>query len=155
MGMVYKSYKKGEIAARMLGTALDLYFDRGDGFAIINVAAASEEVLAGLLKNNGNEKISGPVCTAREKTISALKEIHAVHDSKRSEKEIGTYLNFVRNKTKHHDVENDSDEIATCLELEVESIISRAIENYVLYFKVPTEKMLRYINRVSLHRDDP
>jgi len=148
MGMVYRSYNKGEIATRMLETALDLYFDAGDGFSIIHLAAAAEEVLAGLLRIKKNETISGSVRTAREKTISALKEIRAIHGPEKSEKEIGTFLNFVRNKSKHHDAESDSDEIAACLELEVESAMSRTIENYVLYFGVPTEKAERYMNHV-------
>jgi hypothetical protein len=126
-----------------------LYFDEGDGFSIIHLAAAAEEVLAGLLKSKKNESVNGPVRTAREKTISTLKEIHAIRGSERTERGIGTYLNFVRNKTKHHNAESDSDEIAACLELEVDSAISRAIENYVLYFGVPTENMVRYINHVS------
>jgi hypothetical protein len=155
MGMVYKNYKIGEIAARMLETSLHLYFDGGDGFAIIHLAANAEEVLAGFIqKNKTKENISETICTARDKAIAALKEIHAIHGQERSKDEIGIYLNFVRNKTKHRGAKSDSDEIAVCLELEVEFAISSAIENYVLYFKDPTEKMLRYINRVSLHRDD-
>jgi hypothetical protein len=151
MSKVYRTYKKSEIADKMLETALDLYFGNGDGFSIIHLAAAAEEVLAGLLKRGRNR--TGQVCTAREKSISALKQLHTIYGSERSEKEIGTSLNYVRNKTKHHDSESDLDQIDACLELEVESVISRAIENYLLYFEVPSEKILRYINHVaqSLH----
>ncbi len=149
MGMVYRTYRKDEIASSMLETALDLYFGKGDGFSIIHLAAAAEEVLAGLIQSKGNEFASGQICTAREKQISALKEIHKIHGTERSEKEIGTYLNLVRNKSKHHNAKSDSNEITACLELEVESVISRAIENYVLYCQVPTKMMLQYINRSS------
>ncbi|MGD0886273.1 MAG: hypothetical protein ABSA46_15625 [Thermodesulfovibrionales bacterium] len=55
------------------------------------MAAAAEEVLAGLLKSKRDENESGPVCTARGKTISSLKEIHAIHGSGRSGKEIGFF----------------------------------------------------------------
>ena len=146
--MVYQDYRKDEIAARMLDTALDLCSREGDGFSIIHLASAAEEVLAGFVKNTKNECNSSQVQTAREKTISALKEIHEIHGSKRTEKEIGTYLNFVRNKTKHHNTENDPIQISVCLELEVEGAIFRAIENYMLHFGNPTEKMVRYINHV-------
>src|SRR3990172_5547881 len=112
MSMVYRNYKKGEIADKMLETALDLFLNGADGFSIIHLAAAAEEVLAGLLKSKKTENISGPVDTARDKTVSALKELHAVHGSERSEKEIGTFLKFVRNKTKHHNPKINSDEIA-------------------------------------------
>ncbi len=147
--MVFQGYKKDEIASGMLETALDLYFNKADGFSIIHLAAASEEVLAGLLKSKKKESLLFQ--TAREKAISALKEIHKVRGNNRTEKEIGTFFNFVRNKTKHHDNENDSNEISICLDLEVDSALSRAIENYVLYFSDPTEKMLRYINSISLY----
>lgn len=150
MSIVYRSYKKREIAHRMLETALDLYFDQGDGFSIIHLAAAAEEVLAGLTKEDTkSESNSSSIQTAREKTISALKEIHAIQGTKRTEKEIGTHLNFVRNKTKHHDHKSDPVEVSACLELEVEGAIFRAIENYMLHFGNPTEKMVRYINHVS------
>jgi hypothetical protein len=144
--MVYQTYKKAEIAVGMLETALDLYFTDGDGFSIIHLAAASEEVLAGLLKSEANRSLQ----TSREKTISALKLIHEVHHSTRKEeKEIVRSLNFVRNKTKHHDAKNDSHEILACLELEVDLALWGAIENYILYFKAPSEKALRYVNHLS------
>jgi hypothetical protein len=146
--MVYRSYKKSEIANMLLETALDLYFSRGDGFSIIHLAAAAEEVLSGLL-NKKNENAIGPHYTTRERTISTLKEIHAIHDSERSRREISDFLNYVNNKTKHHNAVSDSDEITACLELEIDSVLSRAIENYFLYFETLTEKMLRYINHMS------
>ncbi|MBU6392600.1 MAG: hypothetical protein KGJ87_11395 [Planctomycetota bacterium] len=146
MVKVYRNYRKDEIAARMLDTALDLFFKDGDGFSIIHLAAAAEEVLAGLIKHKATKAYSSPVQTAREKTISALKEIHAIHGTNRTEKEIGTYLNSVRNKTKHHDPESDPVEFSACLELEVEGAVFHAIENYILCFGNPTDKIIRYIN---------
>ena len=150
MNMVYRSYKKSEIATRMLETALDLYFDDRDGFSMLHLAAAAEAVLAGLIKSNKNKINNSSIKTAREKTISVLEEIHSKHGTKRTEKEIGTYLNFVINKTKHHNAESDSFEISACLDLEVEGAILRAIENYWLLFGDPTEKMVQYINHISL-----
>ncbi len=147
MAMVYRKYRKDEIAARMLDTALDLLFKGGDGFSIIHLAAAAEEVLAGLINHKNNESDSRPVQTAREKTISVLKEIHAIHGTNRTEEEIGHYLNSVKNKIKHPGHKSDPVVFSACLELEVEGAIFRAIENYILYFGNPTDKMIQYINQ--------
>lgn len=152
MAIVHRSYKKDEIAARMLETALDLFFKGGDEFSIIHLAAAAEEVLAGFIKSKKNESDDNLVQTARQKSISALKEIHSIHGTDRTEKQIGGYLNSVRNNTKHHDTNSDPIEISACLELEVDSAIFRAIENYILRFGNPTEKIIRYINHVSQYR---
>ena len=50
MGSVYKEYGKDEIAAGLLETALELYFSGRDGFSVIHLAAASEEVLSEMIK---------------------------------------------------------------------------------------------------------
>lgn len=152
MTKVYCNYKKDEIAARMLDTALNLHFEGGDGFSIIHLSAAAEEVLAGLIVNKTNGGDVATVQTAREKTIAALKEMHRAHGTERSEKQIGTYLNFVRNQTKHHNTKSDPTNINVCLELEVEMAINRAIESYTLYFGNPTEKMVRYYTSISYNQ---
>lgn len=151
--MVYRSYKKAEIATRMLETAIDLRFECGDGFSIIHLAAAAEEVLDGLIKTKENENDSSHVRTAREKSISTLKEIHAIHGAERTDKQIGSYLNSVRNNTKHHNANIDPIQICACLELEVEGAIFRAIENYILYFGNPTEQIVQYINHCPPYRE--
>ena len=153
ISMIYEKYRKDDIAARMLETALDLWLKSGDEFSIIHLAAAAEEVLAGLLKCRRSEDESSAIRTAREKYILVLKEIHEKHGNCRTEKEIGDYLNVVRNSTKHHTPQRDSLEISTCLELEVNGAISRAIENYVQYFGFPTDKIVQYINQ-NLQRQE-
>jgi hypothetical protein len=147
--MVIKNYRKDEIAARMLDTALDLYFKGGDGFSIIHLAAAAEEVLAGLIKGKKNESNSNQVVqTAWDKTISALEEIHAIHGTKRTKRQIIRFLNFTRNNTKHHTPKSDPIELSVCLELEVKESIYRAIENYMQHFGDMTEKVERYVTHV-------
>jgi hypothetical protein len=44
-----KAYAKGDVAARLLETALKLYFNGGDGFAVIHLAANSEELSSGII----------------------------------------------------------------------------------------------------------
>jgi hypothetical protein len=157
MGYVYKEYRKDEIAAGLLETAFELYFSGRDGFSVIHLAAASEEVLSGMIKgkrepNNAAHQFEK---TAREQAISALGAIHAAQGTKRTEKEIGAYLNEVRNQTKHHDPQSDPDVIALALGLEVESILLRAIENYVRYFGNPSPSMVRFINQFGQRHDRP
>jgi len=151
MGYVYKNYRKDEIAAGLLETALELYFNGRDGFSVIHLAAASEEVLAGMIraKRDPNNATQPSQQTAREQEISFLKSLHAVHGTKRTEKEIGTYLNEVRNQTKHHDPKSDPDVIALALGLEVESVLWRGIENYVRYFGNPSQAMMRFLNEFA------
>lgn len=160
MGYVYKNYRKDEIAAGLLETALELYFSGRDGFSVVHLAAASEEVLSGLIrrKRAPNNAVHPSEQTAREQAISALKEIHSARGETRTEKEIGTYLNYVRNQTKHHDDKSDPDEITLSLGLEIESILWRAIENYVRYFGSPSQSMMQFINELSapvLQRNRP
>jgi hypothetical protein len=154
MGHVYKEYRKDEIAAGLLETALELYFRRSDGFSVIHLAAASEEVLSGMIKGkrSPSKAVQPSEQTAREQSISALKAIHDIRGNKREEKEIGDYLNAVRNQTKHHDPQRDPDVLALALTIEVESILLRAIENYARYFGIPSLSMLRFINQLAKPR---
>jgi hypothetical protein len=147
MTAMFRKYKKKEIATRILETAIDLFFSSGDGFSIIHLAAASEEIVAGLLA--GEAAAGGGISSARERAISALEAIHAVHGSTRTKKQIGSCLNFVRNQTKHHSPECDPTEIAVCLDLEVERALLQAIENHIQLFGTTTEKITRYINQFS------
>jgi hypothetical protein len=148
MAYVYRNYKKDEIAARMLDTALDLYFEGGDGFSIIHLSAAAEEVLAGLIENTTRSEDGTSCHTARKKSIATLEEIHRILGTDRTEKQIGTCLNLVKNKIKHHDSVHEHIEFPACVELEVEMSINRAVENYSIYFGNPTEKMVRCINSI-------
>jgi hypothetical protein len=150
MGHVYKEYRKDEIAGGLLETALELYFSGRDGFSVIHLAAASEEVLSGMIKGKrGPNNVAQPSeQTAREQEISALKAIHVALGTERTEKEIGTYLNYVKNQTKHHDPKKDPDLIALALGTEVESVLLRAIENFVHYFGNPSPSMVRFLNQL-------
>jgi hypothetical protein len=98
VGYVYKNYRKDEIAAGLLETALELYFNERDGFSVIHLAAASEEVLAGMIKGKRapNMSPSESERTAREQDILVLKAIHVEHGTEREEKKIGTYLVSIR-----------------------------------------------------------
>jgi hypothetical protein len=154
VGFVYKNYRKDEIAAGLLETALELYFNGRDGFSVIHLAAASEEVLSGMIKGKRDPKNAAHPSeqTAREQTICCLGAIHAAHGTKRTEKQIGTYLNEVRNQTKHHDPKRDSEMISLSLGLEVESVLWRAIENYVRYFGNPSQSMMRFLKEETEKR---
>jgi hypothetical protein len=139
-----KPYAKGEIAARLLETALNLYFNGGDSFAVINLAAASEELLSGMIQR---QRESGAVLTAREKSIATLGEIFKIHGKPKTEKEIHAYIYRVRNKTKHYDYKTDEDVIHVILEYEVEMALFRAMDNFLYYVKAPTESMMRLVNK--------
>jgi transposase-like protein len=154
MAYVYKNYRKDEIAAGLLETALELYFNGRDGFSVIHLAAASEEVLSGMIKGkrDPNKTVHPSEQTAREQTVSALAAIHVVHGTTRTEKEIGAYLNYVRNQTKHHNPKSDPDLIALALGLEVESVLYRAVENYVRYFGIPSQSIMRFLKEENKRR---
>lgn len=141
-------YNKADIAASMLDTAIVLYFSGGDGFSIVQLAAASEEVLAGLLA--GKFASGAEVLSARKKSLSVLERIHELRGSIRTGKKIGTNLNFVRNQTKHHSHGDDQAEIFACLDLEVKSVLCRAIDNYIQLFGMPTENITSYINGITI-----
>ena len=157
MSHVVKNYKKDKIAAELLETALELYSKKQNGFAVIHLAAACEEVLSGMIKGKREPGKFPPLSnqTAREKSIAGLMAIHHQHGTERSEKEIGGYLNWVRNQTKHHNPNSDPDELALCIDLEVESVLYRAIENYVLHFGSPTESMVRFMNDEYMKSSNP
>ena len=146
MGYVYKSYRKDGIAARLLDTALQLHSNGGHGFSILLLARSAEAVLGGMIKGKRSGTAATNVAerTAREETIDVLRAIHAVHGTQRTEKEIGDFLNCVLNSIKHHDASTDAEEINLCLEMEVETALSLAIENYTRYFGDATESMLRF-----------
>jgi len=119
------------------------------------LAAASEEVLSGMIKGKRDPNIAAHPSeqTAREQAISVLGAIHVAHGTKRTEKEIGTYLNKICNKTKHHDPKSDPEVIDLSLGIEVEGVLMRAIENYVHYFGTPSQSITRYINEVVIGRN--
>lgn len=156
MGSVFKEYRKDEIAAGLLETALELYFRERDGFSVVHLAAASEEVLSGMIKGkrDPNNVAQPSEQTAREKEIPALKAIltertkHVAPGTERTEKEIGTYLNYVKNQIKHHDSKKDPDMIALDLGIEVKVVLLRAIENFFLYLRNPSPSMVRFLNQL-------
>ncbi|MGO9177264.1 MAG: hypothetical protein ACLQED_14180 [Desulfobaccales bacterium] len=78
MGYVLKEYRKDGIVAGLLEPALELYLSERDGFSVIHLAAASEEVLSGMIKRkrDPNNVAHPSEQTAREQAISALKAIH-------------------------------------------------------------------------------
>ncbi|MGH6796231.1 MAG: hypothetical protein ACREDH_13795 [Methylocella sp.] len=145
-----KSYAKGDIAARLLETALNLHFNGGDGFAVIHLAAASEELLSGMIqrkrKSGRDLPASASERTAREKSIATLGEIYKIDGKLKPEKEISAYINRVRNKTKHYD-NTDNEEILVILEFESEETLRRAIDNFLHHVNAPTESMMQLIRR--------
>jgi hypothetical protein len=147
----YKRYTKDDVAARLLESALELHLSGGDGFAVVHLAAASEEILSGLIKGRRVPSVVPTTAekTAREQSIDALVEIHKIHGTARTVKEIGSYINRVRNQTKHYDEETDSRVISLSLDLEVEMGLHRAIDNYIHYFGNPSETIVRFIKMKS------
>jgi hypothetical protein len=146
--MEFRSFHKQDIAEKMLETALILFEMKQDSFSILHLAAA-EEVISGLIKMNNKNFIN-----ARDKQINTMIELEKIYDVKNapSQKSISACVNFIRNKTKHHDPSTDSDVITACPELEVDIILHRAIENYLALTNTLTQRMNDYLNSYNLDR---
>ncbi|RQR21633.1 hypothetical protein DIE23_37885 [Burkholderia sp. Bp9143] len=148
MERIVKEYKKIEIARSMLDTAIEIYLDEGDRFSVLHLASAAEEVIAGLLKRrrSGSSTVYPQDRTAREKTMDAIVEILKARGIDRTEKEVGTFLNAVRNGTKHHGG-NDSEIVIADAESEAWDALFRAIDNYGRYANTLSEMMIEFAHR--------
>ncbi|CAM2198528.1 HEPN domain-containing protein (plasmid) [Paraburkholderia kururiensis] len=130
MHRVVREYRKIDIARMMLDTAINLYLEGADRFSVIQLAAAAEEVLAGMIQRKRSGPASGPQNqTAREMTIATISEILKTRGITRTEKQIGDFLNGVRNQTKHHG-DKDKDTIVCDAEGEAWDALCRAVNNY-------------------------
>lgn len=145
MERIVREYRKIDVARSMLDTAIGLYLSNGDRFSVLHLASAAEEVVAGLLK--GRRSGSSPICerdrTAREKTVAAIREILKARGLVRTEQEIGSFLNAVRNGTKHHGGQ-DPEAITADVESEAWDSLFRAIDNYGRYANTLSEKMIEF-----------
>lgn len=128
----------------MSDTAIKIYLDGGDRFSVIHLAAAADDVIAGLMKQKRSGPASGPHNrTARETTIAATSEILKTRGIARTEKQIGDFLNGVRNQTKHHG-DKDPDTVVCEVEGEVWDALSRAVNNYGRYENHLTDAMMAF-----------
>lgn len=70
-----------------------------------------------------------------------------------TDKEAGDSLNEIRNNTKHHDINKDSEEIeVACITAHAESAIGRAIINYKQLHNEPNENIERFIMLLENNR---
>ncbi|MDN7676480.1 hypothetical protein QZM22_29355 [Burkholderia oklahomensis] len=148
MGRVVREYRKIEIARSMLDTAIKIYLDEGDRFSVLHLASAAEEVIAGLLKRRRSDlsTVYPQDRTAREKTMAAIVKILEARGVERTEKEVGTFLNAVRNGTKHHG-DKDSETVVADAETEAWGALFRAIDNYGRYANTLSEMMIEFAHR--------
>ncbi len=133
--------QKTEIAKSMLETAIELFLDNKCKFSALHLAAASEEVMAGLIKANNPGS-----ATAREEAKKWLIDICGAFGKEITDKETGYSLNEIRNNTKHHDEKCDSEEIeVACIATHAKSAIGRAIFNYKQLHNEPNENIERFL----------
>jgi len=140
MTLKIRAYQKTEVAISMLETAIDLFLGNGCKFSALQLAAASEELIAGLIKAGNSNEVTG-----REKAKQWLAELHKAYGNEKIDKQIGDSLNEIRNQTKHHSP-NDPVELVVCIEKHASAAIGRAIDNYLTYYGEPTEKNAYFIH---------
>ena len=134
-------YQKAEIAKSMLETAIELFLNNKCKFSVLQLAAASEEVMAGLIKANKPESTTG-----REEAKEWLININKGFGKDMTDKEAGDSLNEIRNNTKHHDKNKDSEEIEVpCITTHAKSVLGRAIINYKQLYNKPNENIERFM----------
>lgn len=124
----FQSIPKKELACSQLNVALRLYMAAEEYPSIITLAGSAEEVLGNLAKDNGCEpslkrsvKITQLVC--KEILGEDIKESFCV-----------SFLNKARNEMKH---KCDGSDVDLDYEHEAAQMLSRALENYSLYFGKP------------------
>ena len=133
----------------MLDTAIMIYLDGGDKFSVVQLASAAKEVIAGLMTRRRSGPQSGPEeQTAREKTVATISEILKTRKVERTEKQIGDFLNEVRNQTKHHG-KNDPDTIVADVDGTAWDAICRAIDNYGRNENTLSEAMIAFASYAS------
>lgn len=141
-------YQKNEIAESMLETAIELFLNNKCKFSALHLAAASEEVMAGLIKINQPGSTTG-----REVAKKWLIDISRAFGKEISDKEAGDSLNETRNTTKHHDNKNHSEEIeVACITTHAKSVIGRAILNYKLLHDEPNDIIDKFLMLYSKNK---
>ena len=111
---------KLEIAERQLNRAIILMIDHNDRVCAITLAGAAEEVLAGLLKSQGNTDVLSEIIESSIDMGKIIGQDWTIGDFKSN-------FNFFRNELKHHDRGRENIPIFEEAALE---IIVRAIENF-------------------------
>jgi hypothetical protein len=118
-----KTYAKDEIAMQYLNLALREYMERNNLVAVINLAAAAEELLGEIvsLKNKDN---------AHKRTRGWWRKWYEITNQKTPpDTELSKLILLVKNGIKHIDGEND---LTICFDAEREAkkTIQRAIVNF-------------------------
>lgn len=114
---------KLEIAERQLNRAIILLIDHNDRVCAITLAGAAEEVLAGLLKSQGNTDVLSEIIESSMGMGKIIGQDWTIGDFKSN-------FNFFRNELKHHDRGFENIPIFEEAALE---IIVRAIENFRIF----------------------
>lgn len=142
---------KIDIARNMLHTALSLYIDNGDRFSVLQLSGAVEEVISGLIKQRRvYDPLANETKTAREMHLENIDGIYKSIGKEKTNDEmrvIGQGMNFARNHTKHHDV-NQSNALALDIDIEAHRTLRRAVDNYKLYIGDLTE-LMRSFQRIK------
>jgi hypothetical protein len=146
------TYYKLDIARNMLQTALKLYIDGGDRFSVLQLAGAAEEVISGhIIQLREYDALASEARTSREKYLESMAHFYKVIGQEKTNdemKNIARGINFARNHTKHHDI-NQSDALSLDIDVEAHITLGRAVENYKCYVGELTELMQKFINLKS------
>lgn len=121
--MTESTYEKADIARSQLDTAIRLFREGEDLFAVITLAGAAEEILGRLIEEAGGEN-------SLEALRDASVRIHqALFQETRAAKVFAERANRARNALKHHTLGVDST-VTLDLEREAIDMVDRAISNY-------------------------
>lgn len=136
----------------MLQTALALYIKGGDRFSVLQLAGAAEEVISGHIKQRREYvATASELKTAREILLESMAYIHKLLGQEKTSQEleeIGKGMNFARNNTKHHDI-NQPDVLTLDIDSEAYDILRRAVESFKIYTNEVTELMRQFLELKS------
>ncbi len=139
-----QSIPKDKLALSQLNMALRLYFNEEEYPSAITLAAASEEIFGKLAENKGKtHSLSRQTTelydfyrTVTEPTLDLVSDDPKTNNANEDKiKKMSRDLkNKAKNNFKHHDSETDKNYLKLDLELETAMLLTRALENFELYY---------------------
>jgi hypothetical protein len=135
--MAVKKYEKIDIARQQLDTAIELFFQGGNHFAIITLAGAADEIFGKFLGLVGRESSLANI-------VRSTALFHKmVYGEELPHKEFILRANLAKNSIKHLDSEDDLTIALDAYEEMIEMLV-RATDNYYGLDLPESEQVLKF-----------
>lgn len=140
------SISKLQAAGHLLDRAIELYLDKRDYISAIVLAGSAEDLMQGILVLQGrsNEAARAQMVAAAQGIAQKIMPGEAV-----SEKDTIALMRGMFNWLRHSDKKDDPLQVAWHLDIEAETILFRALQNWDLLKGPEPARAMEFVNITS------